>query len=46
MGALISFVVGLAAIWSLERLLARGQLQWLAWYCIALGAVVIVWQLL
>jgi undecaprenyl-diphosphatase len=44
-GAAVSFVVGLAAIWSLERLLARGQLQWLAWYCIALGGGVIAWQL-
>ena len=45
-GAAISFLVGLAAIWSLERLLQRGQLQWLAWYCIGLGAVVVVWQLM
>ncbi len=45
-GAAISFVVGLAAIWSLERLLARGQLKWLAWYCIVLGAAVVVWKLL
>jgi undecaprenyl-diphosphatase len=44
-GVAISFVVGLAAIWSLERLLQRGQLQWLAWYCIGLGAVVVGWQL-
>jgi undecaprenyl-diphosphatase len=44
-GAAISFVVGLGAIWSLERLLQRGQLQWLAWYCIVLGGIVIVWQL-
>jgi len=44
-GAAISFVVGLVALWSLERLLARGQLQWLAWYCIILGVAVIVWQL-
>jgi undecaprenyl-diphosphatase len=45
-GAVISFAVGLAAIWSLERLLARGQLQWLAWYCIVLGVAVVVWKLL
>jgi undecaprenyl-diphosphatase len=45
-GAAISLVVGLAAIWSLERLLQRGQLQWLAWYCIGLGAAVVVWQLM
>ena len=45
-GAAISFAVGLGAIWLLERLLLRGQLQWLAWYCIVLGAVVVVWQLM
>lgn len=44
-GAVISFAVGLAAIWSLERLLARGQLQWLAWYCIVLGVAVVAWKL-
>ncbi len=44
-GAGISFVVGLAAIWSLERLLLRGHLKWLAWYCIVLGVVVVAWQL-
>jgi undecaprenyl-diphosphatase len=45
-GALVSFVVGLGAIALLERLLVRGQLRWFAWYCIVLGAVVLVWQLL
>jgi undecaprenyl-diphosphatase len=44
-GAAISFVVGLTAIWSLERLLARGQLRWLAWYCIVLGMAVVAWKL-
>ena len=45
-GAAISFVVGLGSIWSLERLLLHGRLQWLAWYCIVLGAVVVVRQLM
>jgi undecaprenyl-diphosphatase len=45
-GAVISLLVGLVALWSLERLLASGQLQWLAWYCIVLGVTVVVWQLM
>ena len=45
MGAVVSFVVGLASLALLERLLLRGQLQWFGWYCIALGIVVVVWQL-
>jgi undecaprenyl-diphosphatase len=44
-GAAVSLVVGLAALWLLERLLVRGQLQWFAYYCIGLGAAVVVWQL-
>jgi undecaprenyl-diphosphatase len=44
-GAVIAFFVGLGAIWSVERLLTQGRLQWCAWYCIALGAIVVVWQL-
>jgi undecaprenyl-diphosphatase len=45
LGALISFAVGLVAISLLERLLLRGQLRWFGWYCIALGVVVVIWQL-
>ncbi len=44
-GAAVSFAVGLASIALLERLLVRGQLRWLGWYCIALGLAVLVWQL-
>ena len=40
-GAAISFVVGLVSIWCVERLLTEGRLHWLAWYCVALGAIVI-----
>jgi undecaprenyl-diphosphatase len=44
-GAFVSFLVGLAAIGSLERLLLRGRLHYLGWYCIALGLAVVAWQL-
>jgi undecaprenyl-diphosphatase len=44
-GAAVSFVVGLVALKSLDALLQRGKLHWFGWYCIALGAAVIVWQL-
>jgi undecaprenyl-diphosphatase len=45
MGGGVAFVVGIAALWSLDRLLQRGRLHWFAWYCIALGLAVIAWQL-
>jgi undecaprenyl-diphosphatase len=44
-GAAVSFVVGLAALRLLDRLLARGLLHYFGWYCIALGILVIAWQL-
>ena len=44
-GAAVSFVVGLAALRLLDRLLQRGRLHYFGWYCIALGIVVIAWQL-
>jgi undecaprenyl-diphosphatase len=44
-GALLSFVVGLAAIQFLNRMLERNRLHWFAWWCIPLGVVVVVWQL-
>jgi len=43
-GALVSFVVGIGALSCLDRLLQRGRLHFLGWYCIALGLVVIAWQ--
>jgi undecaprenyl-diphosphatase len=46
MGAAVSFLVGIASIALLERLLLRGQLKWFGWYCIGLGIVVTLWQLL
>jgi undecaprenyl-diphosphatase len=45
-GGSISFAVGIAALWSLERVLERGWLQWFGWYCIALGVAVTAWQLM
>jgi undecaprenyl-diphosphatase len=44
-GAAASFVVGLAALQLLDKLLQRGRLHYFGWYCIALGIVVIAWQL-
>jgi undecaprenyl-diphosphatase len=44
-GAVVSFVVGLFAIWWVNRWIERGKLHYFAWYCFALGAVVIAWQL-
>ncbi|MGE3315640.1 MAG: undecaprenyl-diphosphate phosphatase [Planctomycetaceae bacterium] len=45
-GILTSFIVGLAAIRWLLRMIAKGRLHWFAWYCLVAGIVVIVWQLL
>ena len=44
-GGIASFLTGWGALWSLERVLQRGWLPWFGWYCVALGPVVIVWQL-
>lgn len=44
-GAGVAFIVGLASLWVLVRLLERGRLTIFAWYCIALGVVVVAWQL-
>ncbi len=43
-GMVVSFFVGLTSLWALNRWLAQGKLHYLAWYCFALGAVVIAWQ--
>lgn len=42
-GAAVSFVVGLGAIWLLNRWLQSGKLAIFAWYCILLGVVVVTW---
>ncbi|HTN75776.1 MAG TPA: undecaprenyl-diphosphate phosphatase, partial [Pirellulaceae bacterium] len=46
LAATVSFVVGLAAIAGLVRLLERGKLHWFAWWCIPAGLAVIAmyWQ--
>ena len=44
-GALTSFVVGLAAIRWLLRMIVIGRLHWFAWYCAATGLATITWQL-
>ena len=45
-GAAVAFLVGLAALWLLVRLVERGRLAWFAYWLIPLGVVVTVWQLL
>ena len=44
-GALVSLAVGLAALWWLLRWLEQGRLHLFAWWCLGLGAVVVLWQL-
>src|SRR5436853_485569 len=44
LGAAVSFIVGLGALWCLNRWLERGRLQIFAWYCILLGIAVLAWQ--
>lgn len=41
MGAGVSFVVGMAALWWLNHWLAKGRIHLFGWYCIALGLVVL-----
>jgi len=41
-GALVSFVVGLAALGLLKRIVEHARLHYFGWYCILLGAIVIV----
>lgn len=43
-GGVVSFFVGLGALWVLVRMLERGRFNVFAWYCIALGVVATVWQ--
>ncbi|MCA9079180.1 MAG: undecaprenyl-diphosphate phosphatase [Planctomycetaceae bacterium] len=44
-GTVIAFVVGLAALKLLLRMVASRKLIWFAWYCLAMGLIVICWQL-
>jgi undecaprenyl-diphosphatase len=45
LGATISFVVGLLALWWLIRWLQQGRLQWFAYWCIPVGVIAVAWQL-
>ena len=44
-GTLVAFVVGLASLAGLIKIVQRGRLAWFAWYLIPLGIAVVVWQL-
>ena len=44
-GAVVAAVVGTVALLTLLRLLRGGRLHLFAWYCLALGAAAIVWDL-
>ena len=45
LGAMISFAVGLIALNWLLKCLQKGKLHWFAYWCIPLGASVVIWQL-
>lgn len=45
-GALTSFLVGLAALRWLLRLISQRRLHWFAWYCLIAASATITWQLL
>ncbi len=40
-GAAVSFIVGIAALALLQRIVERGRLHYFGWYCIVLGIVVL-----
>ena len=44
-GAVVSFAVGLCALWWLLRWLEKGRLEWFGYWCIAIGIAVVIWQL-
>ncbi len=44
-GAVVAFVVGLAALTWLVRWIERGRIHYFAWWCIPLGIGVVIWQL-
>lgn len=45
-GMTTAFLVGIAALKTLLRIVAGRKLHWFAWYCGAVGAATIVWQAL
>ncbi len=44
-GTLISFVVGVACLNWLIKLITQNRLHWFGWYCLIAGVTVIVWAL-
>jgi undecaprenyl-diphosphatase len=44
-GTIVSLVVGLFSLWWLIRWLEQGRLHYFAWWCIAVGLIVVAWQL-
>lgn len=45
-GALISALIGLLALWLLVRWLEKGKLHYFAYWCIPLGIIIVIMQLL
>ena len=43
-GAATSFLVGVAALRWLLRVVSRGMLHWFAYYCLVVGCLTIAWQ--
>jgi undecaprenyl-diphosphatase len=44
MGMIVSFVVGIAALRLLIRLISHQRLHWFGYYCLCVGVIVLVWQ--
>jgi undecaprenyl-diphosphatase len=44
-GVFVSFLVGLAALWWVVRWLQSGRLWYFAYWCIPVGIITIIWQL-
>jgi undecaprenyl-diphosphatase len=44
-GVVVSFSVGLLALWWLVQWLERGRFSLFAWWCIPVGVAVVIWQL-
>ena len=43
-GAVVAFLVGWGSLTALLALVRRRRLRWFAWYCLAVGTAVVVWQ--
>lgn len=46
LGAAISFAIGLASLTWLIRWIQRGRLHFFGWWCLPVGAGVVIWQLM